>query len=556
MYKLYLVENYSIINQTNKMKKLSLFLVLILSYFSSFTQELSNDFKVSVGEPYQVIDAGSKEYISLDNGYALMVKMGRGVVNIQKYDINGMKEVARNTYDDLPKGAIFQNVLKLNDNVYYFYLIYNKKEKNFTLYSREIDTEATSFKQAVEIIKTSRKVTPVEATGELTDAKVGLAGMVRDIKFDFHKSFDESKLLITYRLYPKSKNDAENYDEIGFFVFDNKISKQWGSEVKLPYTEKQINNVAYAVGKNGEAKMLVANRDKKVYEAITVLPSGETKVSDLGISTDQLVKTLKVNETANGNFIYAGFYANGIEFTFNPFTGGNFKFNANGLMLFEIDNDGKLVKNKNYEFTKEFIQQNLNERLKKQVEEREKDGKAGIFDLYLLDFVVKDDNSCVFIGERQWLVNEYWGTQKKAVYHFGNAVAIKVDANGELAWMKKLPKNQAGVMGSGQMGISYMEGKENDYVAFVDNIKNIELDASGGIPVAHKDGHGGYLTTYKINLATGNMEKHSICNLDQIESYKAYQFKPTRILKVSPNEFLMEIYIKDKKDTMVKFKVN
>ena len=249
-----------------------------------------------------------------------------------------------------------------------------------------------------------------------------------------------------------------------------------------------------------------------------------------------------------------GYYANGMDFKFSM-GGSTLSFNTNGLMYFEINKDGKLLSNKNFDFPSDFIKQNLNERQKKSVDKREADGKAGINDLVLTNFTIKDDGSTVIVGEQQYFRKEFYGPSQKVVYHFSNIVVLKINSAGELAWMKKLAKNQAGIKGGGQMSISYMEGKEFDYIAFVDNPKNISLDANGGIPAAHKDGAGGFLTTYKVDGATGNLEKHTLCDLNKIGKYKAYQFKAYRVIKATESIFLMEVYIKGKKDTMVKFEM-
>jgi len=538
------------------MKKITLFITLslIMINFLSFSQKLSKDFTVTVAKPYQVIDAGSKEYLSLDDGTVIMVKMGRGMVHIQKFNINGMSEIKRNEYNDLPKGAIFQALIKLKDKVYYIYQVYNKKAKIFDVYSREINVETAKFENPKKIITTSRKVVnsprPIDITAKGTGSFMGLKGY----KFRTYKSFDNSKLLIQYRLHPVNKNDKINYDEIGFYVFDNNMDKIWGNELKMPYTEAQINNVAYAVSSKGKALMLVANREKKDYQLFTI-DNGKLTQHDLGISTKQLVRKLVVKEGKDGNFVCGGFYANGIEFKMS-FSGGTFSFNVNGLMYFVMDDEGSVSNKKNYDFTKEFIKQNLSDRQKKKVEGREAKGKAGIADLSLVKFIIKDNGSAYFIGERQWTRKEFYGASQQYVTHLSNVVVIKVTSDGELAWMKKLAKNQAGVNGAGQMGIAYMEGKDADYVAYIDNPKNIALDASGGVPVAHKDGLGGFLTTYKIDHNTGNLEKHTICDMKNIKGYRAYQFKPSRIIKAGSGIFLMEIYIKKKQDTMVKFELN
>ena len=107
------------------------------------------------------------------------------------------------------------------------------------------------------------------------------------------------------------------------------------------------------------------------------------------------------------------------------------------------------------------------------------------------------------------------------------------------------------------MSFSYMETKNADYVAFVDNLKNIDLDSEGGVPAQHKNGAGGFLTTYKIDHETGALEKHTLLDLKDVPGgHNAYQFKTSRIINCGNNDFLLEIYIKGKEDTMVKFHVN
>lgn len=538
-----------------KMKKIALSLLFIPFVGLAQDPKISPDYTVTAGTPYEVIDAGSKEYISLDNGFVYMAKMRGEIVTLQKYDVANMKEVSRNTYEDLPKYAKFLDFIKVGEKLYYIIEGYDKKTKQFTVYSREIDPSDASFKTQKELFTTSRAAKNSPAKTNMVDAGVQSPFSLGGLKFLVKQSFDQSKIMIHYTLAPLEKDDSKNYDDLGFYVFDSNMDKVWGSEVKMPYTEANMNNVCYSVSSKGDVKMLITNNNSKSYELLSVNEAGKVSSKDLGLSTDQLVREFQMKEDESGNFICGGFYANGIEIKVG-FGGAAMVFNANGLMYFEMSNDGDLIKHKNFDFTEKFIKQNLNDRLKKDVEEREKDGKAGILDLNLTNFVVKEDGSAFFVGERQYIRNEMYGTSQQSVYHFSNVVLIKVDSEGELAWMKKLPKNQAGVAGAGQMSISYMETKTSDYVAYIDNPKNINLDANGGIPEAHKDGAGGFLTTYKVNHNDGSLEKHTLLDLKNVPGgYTAYQFKASRIINCGNGTFLLEIYIKGKQDTMVKFQL-
>lgn len=518
-----------------------------------FSQKLSTDFNVTTSTPYEVVDAGAKEYISLDNGYTISLKMGRGQVTVQKFSVTDMKEVARNSYKDLPDKAFFLDFVKLGNRLFCVFEAFDSKSDCFKVYSREIDTDKGSFLPQQLLLTTSRKVANPPFKGDLTRAEIGFAALAAGKKFNFSTSFDQSKFLITYRLVPADKNDAKNYDELGFFVFDGSMTKIWGKEIKMPYVEKQMNNTGFAVGSDGSVKMLITNNVEKNYEILNITAPGDIKISKIGVSAKKLVRNMSITESKSGKFVCGGYYANGIELTFNLYNGANTVFNANGLIYLEIGKDGSLLKEKYFDFSKEFIMQNLSDNQKKAVEEREKEGKAGILDLFMTHFAIKEDGTAVFVGECQYMKYEFYnGPSQANVYHFSNAVVIKVNENGELAWMVKLPKNQAGIEGAGQMGIAYMPGTSSDYVAYIDNPKNIALSPTGGVPVAHKDGAGGFLTSYKINNATGALEKHTIFDLKDVKGTECFQFKPWRIVKSAENEFLVETYIKGKKDMMIK----
>jgi len=90
------------------------------------------------------------------------------------------------------------------------------------------------------------------------------------------------------------------------------------------------------------------------------------------------------------------------------------------------------------------------------------------------------------------------------------------------------------------MSYSLLQGKDADYVAFDDNPKNIDLDENGGIPEGHKDGLGGFITTYKYKHSDGSLEKHTLCDLENIKGVHAYQFKAWRIFKAAEGIFFNE----------------
>jgi hypothetical protein len=372
-------------------------------------------------------------------------------------------------------------------------------------------------------------------------------------KFEIKTSLDKSKIMILYRLKPEVKNDSKNKDIMGMFVYDTSLEKIWGEEKTMPYTEKDMDNLNYGVGNKGYIFTLIRNKPEEKYEILAFNQDGmESK--DLGISTDMYLHNLKIVETSEGIVRCSGFYANGIEFKVG-FGGGSFVINTDGIFTFTMDGDGNVLSKNKIPFELDFMKKYLSDRQKKKVEKREAEGKGGIIGLQMIDFKMQEDNSFVIVGECQYVSVEPWGTNLSAtVYHYANIVAAKLSENGEIVWIKKLPKNQAGLNGIGGMSLKYMNNLGKHYFLFLDNNKNAQL-SSTEVPAAHKDGLGGILVAYIIDDASGDVEKHSLVDLVNVNGKKLYQFNVSRIFEGSDGVLMTESYLKKKQDGLVKMEV-
>lgn len=540
------------------MKQFCLFMSLLLItpfLASAQSKKISPNFKTSVGTPYEVVDAGSKEYFALEDGNCLSVKTRGEEVTIQKFDTRSMKEIGRKEYKDFPKYTKVQRVLQIRGKIFFVYESYDKKTKNFTLHCREVNTAQGTFESPKELLVTEGPITALPFSWDGIVGGWGIFALGSLPKFDISTSFDDSKILVQFRYAPAEKKDAKNNDKIGFFVFDQDFKKIWGANVVMPYTEKDMNNLAYTVQSNGTACMLIHNNTNKSLELLTIREGGVLKVNKLDVRKELIFAKFNLLENPDGNIVAAGFYANGIDFKWS-WGSTSTSFNCNGLYYFTMTEDGEILKAYDYEFPLEFIQQYLSKREANKAEKREEKGKAGMEDVKMSKFFIQADGSCIFIAEQWYSREEMVGTSTQRVWHYRHMIMIKVDAEGKLLWMRKLPKNQAGLAGQGQMSFQYVPGEGHHYLLYVDNPKNIDLEINE-VPDDHKDGMGGYITTYKINDETGNIDKHTILQLDKIDgkSMTAYQFNVKRIFQAMDKVFMLEVYIKGKKDVMVKMEL-
>ncbi len=539
-------------NITTMKNKKFLLLALLLVQLVTFGQvQLSKDFKVTVGTPYPVVDAANKDYFSDGKGHVISVKTDGEKVTLQRYDIGTMKELSRKEYEDFPPYNKIQDILKVGDKLFYVFSSFNKKEKKEDIYSREINMDNGTFANPKLLFSTTAEATVISYR---EPAAMTLTGLGAPVRFEVRKSFDNSKMLIRYRLKPVEKNDALSYDILGFYVFNANLDKLWGGEVKMPYTEKEMNNLAYGVTKDGNAFMLAYINASKQFELLNITSDLKVKANKIDIDGKIAFQELKLQETADGNLTCIGFYANGVDVMINWTGRGTISFNTNGILDFKIDQSGKVINKNDFAFPLELINQYESKRAKEKNEKREGEGKAGINDLRLIDIVFDADGSTTIVGEQQYVRNEMFGTSMKNVWYYGDMVATKFDTKGSILWMKKLPKTQVGIAGKGGMGARYIKGVGANYILFLDNVKNASLSMEE-VPAKHQDGKGGFLTAYKIDDVTGAIEKHSIFDITDIKGTEAYQFRTPRIFDAMDKVFMLEVYIKGKEDTMIKMEL-
>lgn len=325
----------------------------------------------------------------------------------------------------------------------------------------------------------------------------------------------------------------------------------------MPYNEKQMDNVAYGVGKDGNAYMICTNNDSRKLELLNITNDLKTKINPLDISASRTFEKIDLLETADGNLTGVGYYGNGWAYS-----GADRSLLAKGVMSFKMDRTGKILSKYNFDFPIEMINQFEKERDQKQNDKHEKKGGAGITGLKVRNISLGADGSTTVIGEQQYITtvefkNNQVGYTTKLRYNFGDIVATKYDKNGKLLWMKKLPKTQSGFQGRGTMSIRYIRGKAFHYVLYIDHEDNTNPDyLADRAPKSYTDTRAGYLMAYKIDDATGNTERHTIADTKHINGIEAFQFRTSRIFEAADNTFLQEIYIKGKEDILIKMVLN
>ena len=532
------------------------------------------DLQYQVSKPFRVIDGAEKYYFTKwdnekqEKGKLLSVKRDGKDIYMQYFDAVAMQEIKRTKCTDMPDGFVIEDMAWVGKKAYCFFSVWDKKNRTEQLFYRELDFDNCSFKA-----KEKRMIATVGKLDGAAAFTYGFFSFGVINKFGFVRSRDRSKIMIQYRKVPEKKRDAVSYDLIGLYVFDAEMNKLSGGEVSMPYTEKVMDNIDFQVNADGNIYFLAkvrnddsakdtrgVGKNKTInhhFELFDIDPdNNKIKISKIDLEGYH-IKEIILYEDNSKNLVCAGFYkrllqkSGVISLSYSVYSDGN----ADGLFLFNIDKDGTVVNKRFYEIPVDVINQYQRKGAQNRNEKKEEKGKADMAYLELREIITQTDGSLILIGEQYYVVERR--SSRGTVYYsyyYEDILVTKIDPEGQLAWMKKLPKRQVGGRAPGGMSYSYSKLNNDHYFIFVDNDKNMALSLDKR-PASHVDGRGGFLTAYQLKDQTGKVEKHSIFEAAKVDGgYKVKQFSVNRISKISDSEVIIELYKGQKEDIMIKVK--
>ncbi len=521
------------------MKKLILsFLIVLLSaqLFNVQAQvQISDDFSYTISEPYRVVD-GRKVYFSRGEEI-LSVKYRKGMFYFQKFSGDVLNEEKRVEVPKMEPGFSFEDFVEFDNRYYFFYSRWNRDKYVEQLFYREIDFDNLGW------LTEERKIITVE--GKISGG------------FSFKTSYDETQLIVQYRLVPKEKRDALNNDKIGMHVYKGHMEENWSKIVEMPYTEKKMNNIGYSIDSKGNAYILAevykTESTKKVIkgvsnyniELIRVDAEDQSLSHSKIVIDDKLISNIGFFESKNGEMVIAGYY------------GQKSIYHQDGVFIFKIDEEGEITDRISHEIPVEVITMYMSQRKQEKVKKKDEKKGVAMTNVKLRNIIYNTDGSITMYGEVFYYITttDPKTGATRTTYYFKEIVATHIDAEGEVSWMTKLPKNQVSGGITGALGFYVFSHEGVDYLLFLDNVKNIELPMDQ-YPKAHKDGRGGYLTGFKIDKESGDVQKVSILNTLDANGIRLYQFKLSRFIDLSDGSIAFESYIKKKQDVMVRIKLN
>lgn len=381
------------------MKKLALLLVLTTVGFASFGQKLKHEseyFDVYFG-PNEKRELGTSVDYFLgadDEHFYTYFQKGRDVV-IGKYS-HELKKI-RTKSIELPKEKVVRNIelhMELDDELYEFYSISDKKTKSNKLFCRTLDKEKLIYN------KDDKELFDLKGDKFYKDFKNAFT--------QFDRSPDGSKFLIAFKL----PEEEDRYRRFHFMVFDREFNLLWEKDEKFFMDKGKIfklvnrdwvsaggGNMFFRMGNTGSYRAFQLGNDGEIvtwgiqdngrefekeerFETY-VFRITEKEIESMRVGfSDKKIQQYNIRLTNSGKVMISGFYNNDVNTRLDLIDGAFLSYWNVGK--------GEMTHASFDEFEEDFKTSYWSERKMKNYEKEKKKGKDRVgMDNYDLDYVIE-----------------------------------------------------------------------------------------------------------------------------------------------------------------------
>ena len=254
---------------------------------------------------------------------------------------------------------------------------------------------------------------------------------------DYLSKINNGHLAVLYTVEYAPVN-AGKPAEYGVTVLDLNLNERWTRRIELPYKRKLIDIVQHNVYTDGSVRILTkVYRDKRreqrkgvpnwEYHFLVFKNDGQEFEDYVLPMKDKFYTDLVYYYMPNGDIECTGFYS------------GRNAWDIKGVFSVIIGHENNEIKKEQFKpFSEDFVDQVLEETDTK---------KEKTFFSYRIDERIKlPDGSTVFVTEQYHsftlIIQQEFGNKSATDYYFNDIILLKMDAEGNLDWIKSIPKKQ------------------------------------------------------------------------------------------------------------------
>lgn len=498
------------------------FLPLLLLLFS-FSITAQNN--IRVGEANKgSINTTKREYIvDTKNNKLIAIKGHEDKFSIISYNLETLEETHRSKVISLIADDYREDFFKVHGQ---YYITYNNlRKKGFGTHIRRVDVEES-------LPKINRPLSDKKTVSNTLVYQQEIDGDLTVIEFSKE---DDLPLSINYTTLGKELEETM------------KTSFQLSTKKKNTYvSSEQLDDEGNYYLLTG----FLADRNKKEpwkrptdYTLIKLNPNNN-KQEVLGSITleQEHLGPLFLHINKNGDIFLHSSYSNGEKKTF---LFGKTK----GFILAHYNPATKQFKTTTHDFSYEVVSQYKTEEERQELKALYKSRKLGILGLLCYNIESQKDGSTVFIfGTNGYKIRQAQGYATSTTHAFGEMIAVKIGADGQLVWEKQLPRRYIGIFG--HRGFSYSHIDNKHWIFYGDHVDNRQL-ATNEIPALYED-KSGVLAAYEIDDQSGEVKKHHLFSLSQNTTGKQFfRFNTGGIVVLDNGKILFDVLEKRAGDRLI-----
>lgn len=495
---------------------------------------------------------------SLEKGFVQTGFKNKKSISFQSFNLD-LKQTKTSFLDltALPKGAKFERFFTIKDKTFILYS-QNSKGAGGAVFIQQINISTGA------IVGKPKQLAETDFNLNLSSGGgvvlwFGPAVGAREQNVSIFQSTDSNRIGVRIQYPKKSKIDAKNKLEYSLSMYDGDLQKLWENKYEMPYTEKKMD--IYDEHLDGEGNLLHLcrvyddNSEKnvkgnKINYHFEIIKESKSKNGPVIIPfkfDDRTVEQIYIFEDLQKQVNICGYY--GAKTASGKINQSS--TTVAGAFLLRLDNsENKLIPIKKgmYEIPEDIVKQFETTRSQKSIEKtKDKGNEVAETNLKLREIIYDESGSITLIGE-QFYITTYTVSNGRSsytvtVYHYEDIIVQKIDAEGELAWTRKIPKTQTGAG-----GYKAMNTPDGINIFYMDNEKNLNIKTDQA-PAVHSTGGRGLLMCSSISNS-GDMKKFKIKDTRQDKEYiDIYNAQ-----KVNDNIFITTIVNKkDRKLAMFSF---
>lgn len=516
------------------------FILVLVPFFFFTSLLLAQTPAFRVGTPYKVVDADKKYYFSdPDNNLMLSIKDRNNKIILQRFELATLKEVKRSDKIMLPNLTYIYDIVRIHGRIYLLQADYSDGRRNLKLFAQQIDPYNCTLVGSMISVLDGKNISNIDAQQRGEDGDLLLLGFRADRmggneqRFAYCNVLGKDLISIGKQelLFPHKKRQAD--------IIDYHLDQQG-----VPYILTKVRP-----SKNSRRDLIGRGEDAVINYQLEILKFNlkDGSYTTIPIKLDEhQIESSWLYAGVDGQVICTGFYSKRESKTIEP----------DGIFVLKIDPEAKLLEHRHYEFSIEILTQYKNAGQQSRIARADRKGQAEMNNLKLKKIVVQEDNSLIIIGEVDFIItttntSNGGATYTRTTYHYYDMLVTKINPDGSLAWMRKLPKRQVGSRGRGGMSFQHVKLNDQHYFLYMDNPKN-EIVNVYELPAIYADGRRGILTAYQVDDATGKAKKAQILDtINNRSKNKFYQFDIGRVIPSSSSAVVIEFYKKAKQDVLV-----